>query len=87
MTAKIGSNIAVVRACHKKSGISARVGIGSKVGIGVSSSKDIFRPFRVPFLLYKALSIVYSKGVSKWASPCQLKMWCSYCIALIVFYC
>ena len=36
-----------------------------RVGIGASSNKDIFGPFRVPFLLYRALSIVYSRGVGK----------------------
>jgi hypothetical protein len=35
------------------------------VGIGASSSKDIFRPFKVPFLLHRALSMVYSGGVGK----------------------
>jgi hypothetical protein len=45
--------------------IGGRVGIGSRVGIGASSNKDAFRPSRVPLLLYGALSIVYSGGVSK----------------------
>ena len=35
------------------------------VGIGASSSKDVFRPSRVPLLLYRALSIVYSGGVGE----------------------
>jgi hypothetical protein len=35
------------------------------VGIGASSSKDIFRLFSIPLLLYRALSIVYSRGVGK----------------------
>jgi len=41
------------------------VGIGSRVGIRASSGKDVFRLFRVPLLLYRALSIVYSGGVGK----------------------
>ena len=41
------------------------VGIGGRVGIGASSGKDVFRPSRVPLLLYRALSIVYSRGVGK----------------------
>ena len=55
----MGSNIAVVRACRKKGGVSSRVGIGA------SSSKDVFRLSGVPLLLYGALSIVYSGGVGK----------------------
>ena len=35
------------------------------VGIGASSGKDAFGPSRVPFLLYGALSIVYSGGVGE----------------------
>ena len=35
------------------------------VGIGASSNKDVFRPSRVPLLLHRALSIVYSGGVGK----------------------
>jgi len=41
------------------------VGISGKVGIGASSNKDVFRLFRVPFLLYRALSMVYSEGVGE----------------------
>ena len=41
------------------------VGISGRVGIGASSSKDVFRSFRVPLLLYRALPIVYSRGVGK----------------------
>ena len=64
-------------ACYKESGISSRVGIGSEVGISgrvgisskagieASSSKDAFRSFRVPLLLHRASSIVYSRGVDK----------------------
>ena len=60
-------------ACHKEGGISGSVGIsgrassraGGRVGIGASSSKDAFRLSRVPLLLYRALSIVYSGGVDK----------------------
>ena len=86
MTAKIGSSIAIARACRegacregacykgaccKEGGISGRVGIGGRVGIsgragiGASSSKDAFRLFRVPLLLYRALSIVYIGEVGK----------------------
>jgi hypothetical protein len=52
-------------ACCKKGGISSRVSISGKAGIGVSSRKDIFRSFRLLLLLHKALSIVYSRGVGK----------------------
>ena len=41
------------------------VGISGRVGIGASSSKDVFRLSKVPFLLYRALSIVYSRGVGE----------------------
>ena len=61
----MGSNIAVVGACRKKGSISSRVGIGGRVGIGAGSSKDAFRPSRVPLLLRGALSIVYSGGVGE----------------------
>jgi hypothetical protein len=36
-----------------------------RVGIGASSGKDAFRLSRVPLLLYRALSIVYSRGVGE----------------------
>ena len=49
----------------KKGGISSKVGISSRAGIGTSSGKDAFGPFRVPLSLYKALSVVYSRGVGK----------------------
>ena len=52
----MGSSIAIVR---------VGVGIGNKIGIGASFSKNIFRPSKIPFLLYRALSIVYSRGVGK----------------------
>jgi len=42
-----------------------RVNISGKVGIGASSDKDVFRPSKVPLLLYGALSIVYSGGVGE----------------------
>jgi len=45
--------------------IRVEVGISSRVGIGASSSKDVFRPFRAPLLLYRALSILYSGGVGE----------------------
>ena len=77
----MGSSVAIARACckgacrkgacRKEGGISSRVGIGGRVGIsgrvgiGASSSKDAFRLSRVPLLLYRALSIVYSGGVGK----------------------
>ena len=35
------------------------------VGIGANFSKNVFRLSKVPFLLYKALSIVYSGGVGE----------------------
>ena len=46
-------------ACCKESGI------GSKAGIGASSSKDIFRSFGLPLLLHRASSVVYSGGVGE----------------------
>ena len=52
-------------ACRKEGGISSRVGISGRAGIGAGSSKDVFRLSRVPLLLYRALSIVYSGGVDK----------------------
>ena len=58
-------------ACRKEGSISGRVGIGGRVGIsgrvgiGASSSKDVFRLSKVPLLPYRALSIVYSRGVGK----------------------
>jgi len=39
--------------------------ISGRVGIGASSSKDVFGLSRVPLLLYGALSVVYSGGVGK----------------------
>ena len=57
--------MAIVRVYCKKGSIGTRVGIGSKVGIGASSSKDTFRPSRVPLLLHRALSVVYSGGVGE----------------------
>jgi hypothetical protein len=50
----MGSSMAVVE-----------VGISGRVGIGASSGKDVFRPSRVPLLLHRALSIVYSGGVGE----------------------
>ena len=41
-----------------------------KVGIGVNSSKDAFRPSKIPFLLHGASSIIYSRGVGKWVLSC-----------------
>ena len=41
------------------------VGIDGKIGIGANSSKNIFRPSKVPFLLHGASSIVYSGGVGE----------------------
>ena len=66
----MGSGVAIVRPCrerayYKESSISSRVGIRGRVGVGGSSSKDVFRLSKVPLLLYRALSIVYSKGVGK----------------------
>ena len=71
LTAETGSDVAVVGACREKGGISGkvgirgRVGISGKAGIGASLGKDIFGPFKVTFLLYRALSIVYSRGVGE----------------------
>ena len=45
--------------------VGVGVGIGGRVGIEASSSKDVFRLSRAPLLLYRALSIVYSGGVGK----------------------
>jgi len=72
----MGSSIAVAGAyckgaCRKEGDINSRVGIGGRVGIsgrvgiGASSGKDAFRPSRVPLLLYRALSMVYSGGVGE----------------------
>ena len=36
-----------------------------RVGIGASSNKDAFRLSKVPLLLYRALSIVYSGEVGE----------------------
>jgi hypothetical protein len=52
----MGRGIAVVR---------VGVGIGGRVGIGASSSKDVFGLSGAPLLLYEALSVVYSGGVGK----------------------
>ena len=49
-------------ACRKEGNIGGRVGIGGRAGIGASSSKDAFRPSRVPLLLHGA---VYSGGVGE----------------------
>jgi len=55
-TAETGRGMAIVR---------VGVDIGGRVGIGASSSKDTFRSFKVPLLLHRALSVVYSGGVGK----------------------
>jgi len=55
-TAETGRGMAVV---------GVGVGISGRVGIGASSSKDVFRPSRAPLLLYGALSVVYSGGVGE----------------------
>ena len=49
---------AIVRAC-------AKVGISSKLNIGASPSKDVFKLFKIPLLLYIDLSIIYSKKIGK----------------------
>ena len=36
-------NVVGVGACREKGGTDTRVGISTRVGIGASSSKDIFR--------------------------------------------
>jgi len=71
----MGSSVAVIGACRegayhkgacrKEGGISSKVGISGRVGIGASPSKDVFRPSKVPLLLYRALSVVYSGGVGE----------------------
>ena len=43
----------------------AKIGINNRAGIKASPSKDIFGLFKVPFLLYRVLSIVYNKGIGK----------------------
>ena len=45
MTAKIEYSIANTRACREKGSTDTRVGIGTKIDIKTSSSKDIFRLF------------------------------------------
>jgi hypothetical protein len=45
--------------------VGVGVGISGRVGVGASSGKDVFRPSRVPLLLYGASSIVYSGGVGE----------------------
>ena len=45
MAAEIGYSVIGAKACHKKGGISTRVAISTKVGIGASSNKNIFRLF------------------------------------------
>ena len=52
-------------AYYKEGSIGSRVGISGKAGIEASSKKNIFRSFRLPLLLYRALSIIYSGGVDK----------------------
>ena len=51
----------------------AGVGIGGRVGIGASPNKDVFGLSRVPLLLYRALSIVYSGGVGKYKGAKRLR--------------
>ena len=55
-TAETSSGMAVVKACregaYRKGACREEGGIGGKVGIGASSSKDAFRSFRVPLLLH-----------------------------------
>ena len=54
LTAEMGNGVAIVR-----------VGIGGRAGIGASSGKDVFGLSKVPFLLHRALFIVYSEGVGE----------------------
>ena len=70
----IGGRVAVVGVCRegacgegacREGACSKEGGIGGRVDIGASASKDVFRLSRVPLLLYRALSIVYSGGVGK----------------------
>ena len=69
LTAETGSGVAVVRACRegacRKGACCEEGGIGGKIGIRASSSKDAFRSFRVPLLLHGASSVVYSGGVGE----------------------
>ena len=53
------------RAYCKENSISSRVGISSKIGIGVSFRENTFRSFKLTLLLHRNLSIVYSRGVDK----------------------
>ena len=76
LTAEIGCNVTEAGACCKEGGIDA------EIGIGASSGKDTFGPSWMPLPIS---SVVYNKGVGKWASPCQSKMRCFCYIALIVF--
>ena len=68
-TAETGSSVAVVRACregvYRKGAYRGEGGIGGKVGIRASFNKDAFRSFRVPLLLYRVLSVIYSGGVGE----------------------
>jgi hypothetical protein len=66
--------VAAVRACregtygegaYRKGAYRKGGSISGRVGIGASSSKDTFRLFKVPLLLYRVLSIVYSEGVGE----------------------
>jgi len=45
--------------------VGVGVGIGGRVGIGASSSKDVFGPSKAPLLLYRASSVLYSGGVGE----------------------
>ena len=61
--------MAIVGACRegacREGACRKEGGIGGRAGIGASSSKDAFRSFRVPLLLHRVLSVVYSGGVGK----------------------
>jgi hypothetical protein len=41
----MGHSIADTRTCCKKGGTSTKVAIGTRAGIGASSSKDVFKFF------------------------------------------
>ena len=75
----ISGKVAIVRACREracgegtckegaccKGACCKEGGIGGRAGIGASSSKDAFRSFKLPLLLHRASSVVYSGGIGE----------------------